>query len=88
MRLFNEVSLGKWLWRFGLEKDALWRKVIEVKYGCRWGGWCSNFVFGPYGISLWKNISLDGLPYLVTFCMILVIGFGEDGLWREVGGGG
>ena len=25
VRLFNEVLLGKWLWRFGLEKDALWR---------------------------------------------------------------
>ena len=28
--------LGKWLWRFGQEKDALWRQVIEVKYGCEW----------------------------------------------------
>ena len=35
--LFNEALLGKWLWRFGIEKDALWR-VIEVKYGCEWGG--------------------------------------------------
>ena len=58
MRLFNEALLGKWLWRFGLEKDALWRKVIEVKYGYRWGGWHSNFVSGPYGVGLWKNMSL------------------------------
>ena len=36
-RLFNDALLGKWLWRFGIEKDALWR-VIEVKYGCEWGG--------------------------------------------------
>ena len=33
VRLFNEPLLGKWLWRFGIEKDALWRQVIEVKYG-------------------------------------------------------
>ena len=57
MRLFNEVLLGMWFWRFGLEKDALWRQVIEVKYGCRWGGWCSSSVSSPYGVGLWKNIS-------------------------------
>ena len=31
--------------------------MINVKYGCRWGGWCSSFVLSPYGVSLWKNIS-------------------------------
>ena len=38
VRLFNEALLGKWLWRFGMERDALWRQVIEVKHGCEWGG--------------------------------------------------
>ena len=37
-RLFNEALLGKWLWRFGIEEDALWRQVIEMKYGCVLGG--------------------------------------------------
>ena len=32
--IFNVALLGKWLWRFGQERDALWRQVIEVKYGC------------------------------------------------------
>ena len=55
-RIFNVALLGKWLWRFGQERDALWRQVIEVKYGCEWGGWCSSSFSGPYGVSLWKNI--------------------------------
>ena len=57
VNFFNEALIGKWLWRFGLERDTLWRQVIEVKYGCVWGGWCTSLVSGPYGIGLWKNIS-------------------------------
>ena len=37
LRLFNESLLGKWLWQYGYEKNALWRRVVEVKYGS-WGG--------------------------------------------------
>ena len=36
IRLFNEALLGKWLWRFGMERAALWRQVIEVKYDSEW----------------------------------------------------
>ena len=38
LRLLNEALLGKWLWRFGFKRDAPWRQVIEVEYGCVWGG--------------------------------------------------
>ena len=57
VRLFNEALLWKWLWRFGMERAALWRQVIEVKYGSEWGGWCTRLVNGPYGVGLWKYIS-------------------------------
>ena len=33
LRSFNATLLGKWLWRYGLGTDALWRRVIEAKYG-------------------------------------------------------
>ena len=61
VRLFNKALLGKWLWRFGIENDALWRQVIEMKYGCGWGGWCTRSINGPYGVGLWKSIS-QGWP--------------------------
>jgi hypothetical protein len=59
LRLFNQALLGKWIWRFGTERDFLWRKVIEAKYGSVKGGWCSSPVNSPYGVSLWKTISKD-----------------------------
>jgi hypothetical protein len=35
---FSRALLGKWMWRFALEREALWRSVIEVKYGSLRGG--------------------------------------------------
>ena len=53
---FNSALLGKWLWRYGMETDVLWRRVIEVKYGNIWGSWCTKNVTSPYGVSLWRYI--------------------------------
>ena len=47
--------LGKWLWRYGLETDALWGRVIETKYGNVWG-WSTKKVTSVYGVSLWRFI--------------------------------
>ena len=71
LRTFNVALLGKWLWRFGQERDALWRQVIEVKYGCDWGGWCSSSFSGPYGVSLWKNIKRGWHSLSQFICMKL-----------------
>jgi hypothetical protein len=28
---FNRALMGKWLWRFALEMDVFWRKVVTIK---------------------------------------------------------
>jgi hypothetical protein len=56
LRHFNEALLGKWLWRFGVEREALWRQVVMVKYGALEGGWTSKMPTGTYGVGLWKFI--------------------------------
>uniref|UniRef100_A0A2N9HAI3 Reverse transcriptase zinc-binding domain-containing protein n=1 Tax=Fagus sylvatica TaxID=28930 RepID=A0A2N9HAI3_FAGSY len=56
LRRFNESLLGKWLWRFGVEREAFWRKVIMVKYESLEGGWMSKAPNGPHGVGLWKFI--------------------------------
>ena len=30
---FNKALLGKWLWRFGIEENRLWRRVVALKFG-------------------------------------------------------
>lgn len=33
LNAFNLALVGKWKWRFLLEKYRLWVKVVECKYG-------------------------------------------------------
>jgi hypothetical protein len=30
---FNHALLSKWLWCYGLEREAWWRVVVDSKYG-------------------------------------------------------
>ncbi|KAG6698035.1 hypothetical protein I3843_08G001900 [Carya illinoinensis] len=56
LRTFNKALLGKWLWQYHLEGDALWKNILECKYGSEWGGWCTKEVRGAYGVGVWKFI--------------------------------
>jgi hypothetical protein len=38
LRIFNQALLGKWLWCFAHEREALWRSVVDAKYGSSWVG--------------------------------------------------
>ncbi|RVW88540.1 hypothetical protein CK203_032959 [Vitis vinifera] len=55
----NKALLGKWSWRFGVERDSLWNQVIIDKFGVEDGGWCSREVRGAYGVGVWKAIRKD-----------------------------
>ena len=54
--LLNEALLGKWIWRFAIEKDNLWKKVLLVKYGQEGLGWRTNEVRGTFEVGVWKEI--------------------------------
>ena len=76
IRLFNIALLGKWLWRFGIKNDALWRQVIELKYGCLWGDVVLDLLM-VLTVLLYGRVSVRvGLLSLAIFCMILVMGLG------------
>ena len=52
----NKALLGKWLWRFAVEKDNLWKMVIGVKYGQEDFGWRTKKACGTCGVGVWKEI--------------------------------
>jgi hypothetical protein len=53
---FNRALLEKWLWRYGREREALWRLVTDVKFETLKGGWYSKEVLGIFGVGVWKHI--------------------------------
>ncbi|KAG6636396.1 hypothetical protein CIPAW_11G108300 [Carya illinoinensis] len=56
LRTFNQALLGKWLWRYNMEPEALWKLVVESKHGSLWGGWCTREGIRPCGVGIWKHI--------------------------------
>ncbi|PON67527.1 hypothetical protein TorRG33x02_264340 [Trema orientale] len=53
----NKALLTKWLWRFALEKNELWHKVIRSKYGISPNNWDSRMTQRTTCRSPWNFIS-------------------------------
>ena len=83
LRLFNEALLGKWLWRYGVEREALWRQVIREKYGSMEGGWMSTHNRGSHGVGLWKYIRA-GWDKFARFVKFKVGDGSRIRLWEDV----
>ncbi|RVX21581.1 putative ribonuclease H protein [Vitis vinifera] len=49
LTLLNKFLLGKWIWRFACDKDALWKQVLLVKYGQEDFSWRTKKVVGAFG---------------------------------------
>ena len=43
--MFNQALLGKWL----NESEAWWKAIVDAKFDCDWGGWCSS-PSGSHGV--------------------------------------
>lgn len=55
IRDMNKALLSKWLWRFGIERDSLWRQVVAEKYGI-YNDYETKTTSLPYGCGCWKAI--------------------------------
>ncbi|XP_026399042.1 uncharacterized protein LOC113294884 [Papaver somniferum] len=56
LRQMNIALLAKWVWRFGVEKDQLWCRIIAKKHGSMSSYWLPGRVTNSSGISCWKII--------------------------------
>ena len=50
--LLNKALLGKWIWRFACDKEALWNQVLMAKYGQEDCGWKTKKVVGTFGVGV------------------------------------
>ena len=71
----NKALLGKWVWRFAIEDNPMWKKVITLKYQSEEGGWFTKEQRSSFGVGLWKDIS-NAAKKLKQDCY-LVIGDGS-----------
>ncbi|RVW60715.1 hypothetical protein CK203_053044 [Vitis vinifera] len=51
----NQALLGKWLRRFFVERDSLWRKIICGKFKEMEGGWTTRGRRDSFRMSLWRD---------------------------------
>lgn len=56
LTVLNKALLGKWIWRFALEEDGTWKKLIVSKYGFEGLGWWPKEAQGPHGVGFQKKI--------------------------------
>lgn len=52
----NDSLLCKWLWRYSVEQNAMWRRLIKEKYGAAFLGWDTKIPKLPYGNSIWRGV--------------------------------
>ncbi|XP_026429943.1 uncharacterized protein LOC113326421 [Papaver somniferum] len=63
-KLMNQALSAKWCWRYGVEKNKLWYKIIVDKYGDDFSFWNPGKITQSYGVSCWRSIAeMAGLIY-------------------------
>jgi hypothetical protein len=51
---FNHALLGKWLWRFGVEGNSLWKHVLVACHGAVCRDWSTEWIRGSHGCGFWR----------------------------------
>ena len=79
---FNKALLGKWFWRFVIEKNPIWKWVIVGKYGQEDGVWCMNGVREKYKVGVWKANRNGWEDFEVRTCFMVGSG-NKVKFWKD-----
>ncbi|XVE62137.1 hypothetical protein DITRI_Ditri06bG0094700 [Diplodiscus trichospermus] len=82
LKLKNRVLMNKWIWRYGMEEDALWSKVTNSKYGGANTDLLPNVCNYRRFSTLWKNITnalIFDNEYANTFSSSVGYSLGNSG---------
>lgn len=81
LNFLNRALLGKWIWRFTLEKIETWRTCIMMKYGTGEEDWSLNSqgeVMGfAYGKQFQRNSSFSSRIADSSYEMVPKLDFGK-----------
>ncbi|GKU95921.1 hypothetical protein SLEP1_g9218 [Rubroshorea leprosula] len=86
---FNMALLGKWRWRLMVEKEALWNRVVEAKYGIHkekdWEGKNVKHSCSSWWKAVWKlDKEVGNKKGWVYKGLVKSVGEGNDTLfWKE-----
>ncbi|GMJ01970.1 hypothetical protein like AT4G29090 [Hibiscus trionum] len=86
----NRALLSKWVWRFGVEQNSLWRKLINTKYKESEDALIPRKVTSGRKYWVWKNIvsPLANPSSVVSQNLHLLVGNGENiQFWSDVWAG-
>jgi hypothetical protein len=63
------------------EIEAWWKAVVDAKYGCSWGGWCSIDPPGSYKVGFGSTLEGGGDYFRVITDLIWETIRGSDNVW-------
>ncbi|XP_026410707.1 uncharacterized protein LOC113305930 [Papaver somniferum] len=83
LQLINKALHAKWIWRYGSEKTALWRRIINQKFGGIIEALFHNHSNKSVCFNLWYGI-LKSRDFVKT-CTSLIVGNGNSiYFWNDV----
>lgn len=82
IREMNRALLNKWLWRFGVERQVLWRRVIATRYGEEHHGWRSRVPSGAFGYGVWRGIN-EGIIVFSRYIKLKVNNGENVSFWHD-----
>ncbi|KAK2656145.1 hypothetical protein Ddye_009197 [Dipteronia dyeriana] len=86
---FNRSLLAKWVWRFGRERNQLWKRVLCEKYGvkldCICWNWSTSSKASPFVKAVDGLFAVEDIPLKIAFLRIFALSINKTRRINEFG---